>query len=272
MKNQFSESLAGRKFLFELDTLSFDEFLNFKEVKISMPEFKFEKASYYFYKRLSTYYNEYINFGGFPEVALIEKPETKRRYLLDILNSYLNLDIKYLADFTKTDEIYKLLRLLSARTGSKTDYSKISGLSGINRKKLKDYLLFLESTFFIRLISPFVTNVDREIAVQKKIYFSDNGLLSVLGNLSSGALFENMIASQLYRLGRLNYYARRTGQEIDFILNGKIALESKETPGLSDLKTLNYRAQKLNLQNQYLIGRYFPPTEFNDFIWGGNIY
>ena len=191
---------------------------------------------------------------------------------MDILNSYLNLDIKYLADFTKTDEIYKLLRLLSARTGSKTDYSKISGLSGINRKKLKDYLLFLESTFFIRLISPFVTNVDREIAAQKKIYFSDNGLLSVLGNLSSGALFENMIASQLYRLGRLNYYARRTGQEIDFILNDKIALESKETPGLSDLKTLNYRAQKLNLQNQYLIGRHFPPTDFNDFIWGGNIY
>jgi len=272
MKHQFSESLAGRKFLFELNTLSFDEFLQFKDVNLDLPVFSYQKVNKHIFTRLSTHYNEYINFGGFPEVTFIENPDTKVKYLHDILNSYLNLDIKYLADFKTTDEIYKLLRLLSVRTGSKADYSKISGLTGINRKKIKEYLLFLESTFFLRLVPPYVTNTDREIAKQNKIYFSDNGLLTILGKISSGALFENMIANQLYRLGDLNYYSRKTGQEIDFIINKEIAVEAKETPNESDLRTLSLRAGKLRIKQSFLAGKYIPQNGFDDFIWGGNIY
>jgi hypothetical protein len=126
MKNQFSESLAGRKYLFELNTLSFDEFLVFKETGINLPAFNYQVANEYFIKKLGSYYNEYINYGGFPEIVLLENTEKKKKYLSDVLNSYLNLDIKYLADFTTTDEIYKLIRLLSARAGSKIDYTKLS--------------------------------------------------------------------------------------------------------------------------------------------------
>lgn len=272
MKNQFAESLAGRKFLFELHTLSFDEFLLFRDVKLNLPKFELQNANQYFYEKLNHYYETYIHFGGFPEIALIDKPEIKKKYLHDILNSYLNLDIKYLADFTTTDEIFKLLKLLSARAGSKIDYTKISGISGINRKRIKEYLLFLESTFFIRLVSPYVTNTDREIALQKKIYFSDNGLLNILGKISSGALFENMIANQLYHLGPIKYYARKSGQEIDFILKDEMAFEVKETPTKSDLRMLESRAKKIDINKHSLIGRHFPPTGFNQFIWGGSIY
>jgi predicted AAA+ superfamily ATPase len=105
--------------------------------------------------------------------------------LKDIFDSFLKLDILFISDFTKTEELYKLITLLSARTGSKLDYTKLSGISGINRHKVKDYLLFLEKTFFIRIIRPYVLNRDREIALQPKIYFTDNGLLKVAGQLSS---------------------------------------------------------------------------------------
>ncbi len=272
MKNQFSESLAGRKFLFELHTLSFDEFLNFKSATVKPEAFNFQSANPYIIDRLGVYYEEYIQYGGFPEIALTSDVAVKKKYLSDIINSYLNLDIKYLSDFTTTDEIYKLLRLLSARTGSKTDFSKLSGISGINRKKIKDYLSFLENTFFIKQISPFVINTDREIALQKKIYFSDNGLLNILGKVSSGALFENMVANQLSRLGKLNYYARRSGQEIDFILDNKYAFEVKETPTVNDLRILTRRAASLKLKEIYLTGKNYPPTGFTDFIWGGSIF
>jgi len=272
MKNQFSESLAGRKYLFELNTLSFNEFLSFKEVNVNLPAFSYQNANEYLIKKLGSYYDEYINYGGFPEIVLVEKTEKKKMYLSDVLNAYLNLDIKYLADFTTTDEIYKLLKLLSARAGSKIDYTKMSALSGINRKKVKEYMLFLESTFFIRLVSPYVTNSDREIALQQKIYFTDNGLLNMLGKISSGALFENMIANQLFHLGNLKYYARKSGQEIDFILNDTLAFEVKETPTIYDLKTLVSRANKIKINKCFLVGRNFPPTGFNDFIWGGSIY
>lgn len=271
MNGQFSESLAGRKYLFILHTLSFDEFLKFKGLDLNLPSFSYQKVTPFYIKKIGGLYDEYINFGGFPEVAFINKQSIKEKYLEDILNSYLNLDIKFLADFSTTDEIYKLLRLLSARAGSKIDYSKLSVISGINRKKIKEYLIFLEHTFFITLVPPFVVNTDREIALQKKIYFSDSGLLNLLGKVSSGTLFENMIANQLLHLGSLKYFAKRNGQEIDFILNDEIAFEVKETPAETDLRILKKRANSIGIDKTYLIGKNLASSGFDEFIWGGNI-
>lgn len=271
MKNHFSESLAGRKYLFTLSTLTFNEFLRFKNIESKLPEFNFQKANPYVIKKLDPYYNEFINYGGFPEVAVISNLEIKKKYLSDILNSYLQLDIKFLADFSTTDEIFKLLKLLSARVGSKVDYSKLSMASGIHRKKIKEYLLFLEQTYFIQFVSPYVVNTDREIALQKKIYFTDTGLLNILGKISSGALFENKIANQLSQLGEIKYYAKRSGQEIDFILNNSIALEVKETPTTSDYNKLKDRSSSIGLVNKYLIGKNLSPSGFEKYIWGGNI-
>lgn len=271
MKGQFSESLAGRKQLFELWPLTFDEFLRFKNINVSLPEFTFEKTNQYIIERLSTYYNEYITYGGFPEIVLSNKPENKKSLLLDIFDSYIKLDILFLSDFRKADELYNLVRLLSSRVGSKIDYSKISSITGLNRHKVKDYILFLENTYFIRLISPFVTNPDREIALQKKVYFTDNGLLNILGQISSGASFENCVANQLFDLGKTQYYAKRDGREIDFILNGERAFEVKETPSEQDLKTLKKRALGIGINNYHLIGKKRPASGFCKFIWGGAI-
>jgi predicted AAA+ superfamily ATPase len=74
MKNQFSESLAGRKRIFEMYPLSFKEFLNFKDEGIP----NFEKYAWQFfnktwYNKFKDLYAEYISFGGFPEVVLEEK-------------------------------------------------------------------------------------------------------------------------------------------------------------------------------------------------------
>jgi predicted AAA+ superfamily ATPase len=71
--------------------------------------------------------------------------------------------------------------------------------------------------------------------------------------------------------GELAYYAKRTGQEIDFILNKKTALEVKETPSSGDLKTLLRRSKSISLTSAALIGRHIPPGKFSEFVWGGSI-
>ena len=270
MKDAFSESLAGRKILFELWPLGFDEFLRFKNEEVPAYFGDFNPVPQFYIHKYQPYYEEYLNFGGFPEVALLDNPEEKKALLNDILESFLQFDIKFLADFSKTDDVYKIVNLLSARTGSKIDYSKLSGISGINRHKVKDYLIFLEKAYFIRIIKPHVVNRDREIALQPKIYFTDNGILNIFGGISSGALFENSIANQLSLKGKLNYYARRNGQEIDFIFNGDTAIEVKETPSLSDHKTLSRRARSIGINNYFLAGRYSPAGDFTNFVYGGS--
>ncbi len=90
IKDHFSESLAGRKRIFEMTPLDFEEFLQFKKVatkNLGKEKLKSFLPTYYdLYKK---WYEEYIQFGGFPEVVLAEKPEDKIAYLLTQLRAML---------------------------------------------------------------------------------------------------------------------------------------------------------------------------------------
>jgi len=269
LKNHFTESLAGRKTIFEMYPLSFREFLSFKDVEIhwNSPD-TFPAFNQVFYNKYQSYYNEYLLYGGFPEVVTCTIEKDKLYYLKDIINSYIELDIKLLSDFSQSDNLYKLIQLLSSRAGNKLDYTKIGDVLNINRQKVKDYITLLQYTYFIRLVSPYSISPDREISQQPKIYFADNGLLWALGNRSEGALLENAIANQLAFKGELNYYAKKNGQEIDFILKKQIAFEVKQTPVASDYQTLERRAKSIGIDKCYLIGLH-PANQ--DFCWAGNI-
>lgn len=157
------------------------------------------------------------------------------------------------------------------RTGSRVDYTKLGAILGINRNKLKDYIHLLQYTYFTLPVTVFSKNPDRELSKQQKIYISDTGLLQQLAQVSSGQVFENAIAIQLARMGQIQYYQKLSGQEIDFILDEKTAIEVKETPTESDYNTLLHRAKSINLEDYMLIGRRQPVSDFNNFYWGGGI-
>lgn len=275
MKNQFSESLAGRKRIFEMYPLSFKEFLNFKGEGV--PNFEkyawqpFNKSWYNKYKEL---YAEFIRFGGFPEVVLEENQKDKIELLKDIINSYIELDVKLLSDYAVSEDLYKLIKLLASRAGNKVDYTKIGSTTGINRQKVATYIQLLEYTYFIYQASPFTKNIDKEISQQTKLYFADTGILNTLAGeqLSSGQIFENAIAVQLKSLGSIQFYQKKTGQEIDFIFNGSMAIEVKETPAQRDFEILEQRAKAIDIDKYHVLGRQPANSNFADFIWGGNIF
>ncbi len=271
LKNRFSESLAGRKQIFDMYPLDFPEFVAFKgENTEGIRRFANQPFILTFYNKWKSLYEEYLRFGGFPEVALAETEADKKAFLKDIVNAYIELDIALLSDFKASDDLYKIMRLLANRTGSKVDYSKLSAIVGINRHKLKDYFELLEYTYFVKFVSMFSTNPDREIGRQQKVYMADTGLLQTLAQVSSGQVFENAIAIQLARLGEIHYYQKISGQEIDFILDGKVAIEVKETPSPSDLAILKSRAALLKTSETWLISRHAPAKDFKDFYWGGS--
>ncbi|MEI6575835.1 MAG: ATP-binding protein [Bacteroidota bacterium] len=272
LKDHFSESLAGRKRIYEMAPLSFKEYLLFREYGNSLLlEEAFIPYNRQITGKLQNHYLDYLKFGGFPEVVLSFHEEDRIHLLKDIINSYLNLDIKFLSDFSRVDDIYKVIKLLTSRVGSKTDFSKLASIAGINRQLLKEYLLFFEQTYLIRQVPAYVTNIDREIALQKKLYFTDNGILNILGNPGSGAILENAAANQLSLHGDLKYYARRSGQEIDFILNEDTAIEIKESPSIHDLKTLTHRADQIGFKKCFLVGLTQNNMAFSQFVWAGNI-
>jgi predicted AAA+ superfamily ATPase len=274
LKNQFTESLAGRKLIYEMYPLSFDEFLVFKNQKIqNIAKYSHINFNTTWYNKTSALYKEYITYGGFPEVVLQKNNKDKVELLWDIVNSYIDMDVKLLADYSLNKDLFNLIKLLAARIGSKIDFTKLSNVSGIERRKISNYIYLFENTYFLYLIKPFTKNTDVEITHQPKLYFADNGLLYILGgeNLSSGKLFENVVATQLKKMHQLNYYQKKNGQEIDFILDSKIAVEVKETPIIQDYNTLKNRAEELKLKSYFLVGKN-AGVKFKDFKYGGNLF
>jgi hypothetical protein len=270
LKDLFTESLAGRKKIFELYTLDFGEFLTFKKVQFAKQDFLKGNFSKTEFEALKAYYGEFVEFGGFPEVVLAKSKADKKDMLSDILSSYINIDVKTLADFRKGKSLYNLMKLLSARIGAKLDYSKISSLSGISWQTVANYIDFFEKTYLIKRVQVLAKRPDREIVKAPKLYFCDNGIAGLLSELSSGAKFENSVFNQLRANGELKYYSLKSGGEIDFILDGKIAFEAKESPTQQDLKNLERLAKAAGIKQFRLIGKNQVP-KFQEFIWAGSI-
>jgi len=265
LKNLFPESLSGRKFLFVLQPLSFNEYLFFNN-KIDDAKkgrsINF-KTSYSIldYKKYETDYQLYLEYGGFPEVVLTTDIKTKKIILKNIFASFFEKDIKILSDIKDIRELRDLILLLVPRTGNILDVTKLSNELGVNRVKIYSFLELLQGVFFIKLISKFSKSIDRSIAGGRKVYFSDTGLLNIIGKVNDGQLFENAVANQLSNYGELSFYNKRNTAEIDFILNKEIAFEVKLKSSFNDLKKLEKNSTELRLNDHYLVSKNFSETD-----------
>lgn len=270
LKNLFSESLSGRKKLFELHPLDFGEFLTFKKISYLRGDWRKGKFNSPEYNRLSSYYEEYIRFGGFPQVVLAQTEAEKRDFLSDIMSSYVNIDIRSLSDFSDEKNLYSLAKLLAGRVGSRVEYTKLSQLTGISRPTVTNYISFFEKTYLVTTVPVYTKSVDREIVKSRKLYFCDTGLANTLSELSSGSQFENTLFNQLARVGKIQYYALKTGHEIDFIMNNDLAIEAKETPVEGDLNHLMHMSSKAGVPDFRVVGRQRSP-KFANYAWAGSI-
>lgn len=257
LKNLFPESMAGRKLVFEIFPLVFEEFLVFKgEKRENRAEFRLmaEGKNRIEYELWKKYYDEYLEFGGFPKVVLEGDRNRKKELLGEVFKSYFEIDVKNLADFADISKVRDLILLLVSRIGAKVDISKLASELGVSRETVYNYLAFLEYTYFIFLVPKFSKSIDRQAAGEKKLYFCDGGLTGFLGRLSDGQRLENAVFNSL-RLGRreISYFDKKGGFEVDFVIDGKTALEVKKHPSGRDMVNLKLRAKSLGLTENYVV-------------------
>ena len=268
LKNLFSESLSGRKIIFELYPLDFSEFLQFKGRNIVFESNLLNKdhtKNAIVYEGLKKFYDEYVEFGGFPGVVTAPTNEYKKERLRDIFKSYFEKDVQIMADFREINVFRDLLLLLLSRVGSKLDVSKLSREVGVTRETIYSYLSFLQGTYFMDLITIFSNSIDRRVSGAKKVYCIDTGLINCFAKVSEGSLFENSVYVNLRKYGPVNYYQKGRGSEIDFIIADlKIGIEVKSRGEKSDLKKLQNAGLDLGLSESFVVTREF--TNMPGFI------
>lgn len=253
IKYQFRDSLVGRKFIFHLHPLSFREFTVFKkETRISellssnYEEANTESIRTGFGEQIKELYQEFIRFGGYPEVVLTDAHSGKKRILEEIMQAYILKDIRNLFTIEKIDAFNHLVRLLALQSGKLFNMGSVSGEVKLNLRTLDRYIQVLTDTYIIRPVKPLFRNKKKELKKMPKIFFHDTGLRNSLMNnyepinqrTDSGELLESAVFAALWKsLGLLDklYFWRTTGgKEIDFVLQkgaDYIPFEVKIMPG-----------------------------------------
>lgn len=175
---------------------------------------------------------DFLIFGGYPEVAATQENKEKTRLLTEIASSYLLKDILAFDRVKSSKVLLDLLRLLAFQVGSEVSLSELAQKVGLDYKTVGRYLDLLEKSFVIFTLRGFSRNLRNEMTKKAKYYFFDTGIRNALiANFNRpalrndiGQLWENFLLmermkSQAYRASPVNYYFWRTwqAQEIDLI-------------------------------------------------------
>lgn len=230
LKEKIHESLAGRKRVFELSTLDFIEFANFKT------EYRYENDLREFLalekQKRQNLLEEYMSFGGYPRVALEDTVVEKRRIIAELYQSYLERDISFLLGVQKTDRFTALTRLMASQVGQLAAISEIANTLNINAATVNNYLWLMEKTFLLHRVTPFFKNVRKELTKTPVFYFHDLGMRNyALGSYGmplspseGGFLFQNLVHNLLW--GKISdtshqvHHWRTTDKaEVNFVLD-----------------------------------------------------
>ena len=236
---KFTDSLAGRKKIFWVSTLSFREFLRFKD-EAELAKKDFIHLSLSESEELSIYYREYMLYGGYPRVVLSQFEE-KIEALREIAYSYIKKDI-YEAHIRQDEVFYKLFKMLAAQIGNLVNSSELASSLGISKTAVDNYLYIMRKSFHLHLVKPFFRNMRKELTKMPKVYFSDMGLRNFfLGDFKNfdqrqdcGQLLENAVYRQLrqrYDEDAIKFWRTIQKNEVDFVVEDKKAFEVKVNPG-----------------------------------------
>lgn len=213
LHNRLNEPLTGRKFEYQLYPISCGEIVD----------------TYGLLEERRTLENRLI-YGCYPDI--VSHPESARKYLTDLTQSYLYKDILSLNDIRKPQLLDRLLQALAFQVGSEVSTNELARTLQTDNKTIDKYIDLLEKCYVVFRLGGLSRNLRSELKRAKKIYFYDNGVRNaviqqfapVQMRNDMGALWENFfIAERMkrnhYESHYCNSYFWRTSlqQEIDLV-------------------------------------------------------
>lgn len=233
MMKDVSESLAGRIAVFELSSLSTAE-IEEREPAVFDPDVEVLRKQYRDSKPKNIHrIYERIFRGGMPK--LITTEIERDRFYMDYVNTYLERDIRDLAQVGKLTQFYDFLVYIAARTAQELKYDEIASAIGISAPTAKAWVSVLERSGIIYILRPYHSNLTKRLVKTPKIYFMDTGLAAYLcrwpnaetieNGAMDGAFLETYAVTEIiksyYNAGKqpdLYYYRDIDKKEIDLLV------------------------------------------------------
>jgi hypothetical protein len=215
ISKEAGEPLTGRKYTFNLFTLSESEFDQVEDMSSKPDKLK-----------------ERLIYGNYPELYHIPDQADKRDYLNEMVSSYLLKDILIYENIKNSQKIFNLLRMIAFQIGSEVSLQELGNQLAISKNTVEKYLDLLSKVFMLHKVEGFSRNLRKEITKNSRWYFLDNGIRNaIIANFNPvnarndiGQLWENYMISERIkhqeyaRLSSNNYFWRTyEQQEIDWV-------------------------------------------------------
>jgi len=247
------ESLAGRCTILELFPLTLPELRtqNWDEPVEESPFQQFISArnmnwlpSSFFDKQLAAKqkaWEHYLQFGGYPFVSDENlSTEEKLDWLKNYVKTYLERDIRDLAQFRDLEPFVKLQRYTAINTGTLINASAVATQLGTSAKTVSRYINYMEISYQTILLPAWSHNENKRLVKMPKIHFLDPGILQTVLQKQGGITgneFESLVIAEIYKQVKnmqadTRFYHLRTydGKEVDLLIeltDGYVAFEIK---------------------------------------------
>lgn len=211
LSERIGQSLAGRTALLRLLPLSLSEMRDRLPVRSL---------------------DETIMHGFYPRIhdAGLEPHQA----LGDYIETYVQRDLRMMANVRDLGLFVKFLGLLAGRTGQLLNFSQLANDAGVSHTTARQWLSWLEAGFIVHLLPPYFANLGKRLVKAPKLYFLDVGLACYLLGITAaaqlsrhplrGALVENLVVVEAlkacYNRGmapRLFFYRDSHGNEVDLL-------------------------------------------------------
>lgn len=185
--------------------------------------------------------NEYMLYGGLPQILSHEAEEQKVHFLQMLFAETYLKDIKERYIIRKDDDLEELINTLASGIGSLTNPNKLANTfqsekkSAISYDTVKDYIDYLCDSFLIEKSTRYDIKGKRYINSPYKYYFMDLGLRNARINFRQSEkthLMENLVYNELRMRGfnvdvgvvpvvtkNKEGKQQRSSLEVDFICN-----------------------------------------------------
>lgn len=178
--------------------------------------------------------SEVILRGSYPEIAS-KKSVDRQLWCGSYIATYLERDVRNLAQIGDLRQFERFLKLCAVRTGQLLNLSEMAKEIGVSVPTAKRWLSLLEAGYQVVLLSAYYRNLGKRLVKSPKLYFIDTGLASYLlglhdrdtlmGSPHFGNLFETLVVTDFLKrflhsgqMPSLYYLRTRDGLEVDLVL------------------------------------------------------
>lgn len=268
LEKEDASLLTGRHLSINTFPLSFKEFLRFNNL-LSEDTLLLERERSIIKKALE----DYLRFGGFPEVVLSSsKEQILQQYFSDIISR----DVVFKQNIRKGISVVEDLGLyLLNNICCLSSFRRLTNLfnskgTKISLPTLEGYFRFFLDAFLFFSTRIFSYNIKDQFQHPLKIYCADTGLVSSLTSTEPAKRYENIVAVELRRRKKFIYYWKDYQyNEVDFLIKDslkpnqliQVSVEEEQTKQSPKIDSLLKAGKELKCEELLVITRDYEARE-----------